>query len=135
MATGTIYTPTTLDLDPSRVQGNGQGVSATVAAGVGTTTNLDLSLSDDCIITGLELIVQNATMGDSIALQVLAGASVVGNPLPGPWYVPATGDSNFDFVIPQKIVGGLKLRAIYTNSSLLGTPFVAINYKLWKVLT
>lgn len=132
MASNTTYNPDVFPLEQSKLQGNGQGVFASCAAN--TTTNLDISLADDSIITGLELITAGATPGDYIELKVLAGANIVGIPVPGPWYVQADGALDFRLEFPMKLVTGLTLRAIYHATVILVTPRVAINYKLWKVL-
>lgn len=132
MASGTVYIPQVYPLDASKVSGFGQGASAT--CGANTTTNIDLLITDDCIITGLELIISGASKGDYVALSVLVSGVAVATPIPGPWYLPQNGDNIFDLSIPIKLVSGMTLRAAVTTTVVLVTPFVAINYKLWKVL-
>lgn len=135
MATGTYFKPTRLiDMENTSLEGAGQGVSAVCGPGIGTTTNLDITLTDDVIATGLVLVVAGASLGDYVTMQVLLNGTVVKTPLPGPWYLPQTNTLNFDFVMPIKIIAGLTLRIIYTNTGLLVTPYLAVNYKLWKVL-
>lgn len=132
---GSTYIPGAYPLDASKVIGAGQGVSATAAAN--TTTSIDLDITDDTVITGLEEIVMGATSGDYVVLSVVLTANksiTLATPVPGPWYLSNNADIDFHMEIPIKIQAGWTLRITYHNTSLLGTPFVAINYKLWKVL-
>lgn len=133
MATNTVYIPIGLELDPSKVEGYGQGVFD-IGCAANSTTNLDLTLTDDVIITGLELITYGASIGDYVVMQILAGAVVVKTPLPGPWYVSSNADQSFSLAFPMKIVAGLTIRVVVHTTVLLVTPGVAVNYKLWKVL-
>lgn len=130
-ASGTTYNPTTFEFDANQILGYGQGVSATCAAL--STTNIDLTLSDDVIMTGAVLVVGGASLGDYFDLQVLAGGSVVATPIQN-WYLPTSGEIDYQLVAPKKIVTGLKLRVVVHTTALLVTPFMAVNYKLWKVL-
>lgn len=134
-ATNTIYNPQSYPLDGSKVQAAGQGVAATCAAN--TTTNLDIDLTDDMLVTGAEIVITGASIGDYIQLQVVQTANksiVLATPLPGPWYVQQTGDTDFRFEFPVKATAGMTLRVIYHATVILITPTMAANFKLWKVL-
>lgn len=133
MATNTVYLPASYPIDASKVQGYAKGL--TQVCGANTTTNIDLTFTDDAIITGAQIITSGMSLGDYLALSVLSGGTTVLNPVPGPWYLPVTNVSDFDFVMPVKILAGLTLRVSVTTTVLLNTPFVAVNYKLWKVLS
>lgn len=131
MSSNTIYIPTGVELDPSKVQGAGQGVSA--VCGAQTTTNIDLALSDDMILTGLHLLSFGSSSGDYIGLSVLVSGVTVAAPVTT-WYLAQNSDNDFLLNIPIKLIAGMTLRAIVTTTGLLTTPRVAINYKLWKIL-
>lgn len=131
-ATGTLYAPDRfVDLQSSMLQGFGQGVHANCAAL--TTTNIDLTLTDDVLITGLVLLTNGGTFGDYIDLQVMAGASVVASPV-STWYIPMSDSMDFNMVFPIKVVAGLKLRIVCHSTNLLIAPSISVNYKLWKIL-
>lgn len=127
----TTYDPATFSFDSDKISGYGQGVSATCTAN--TTTNIDLTLNDDVIMTGAVLIVSGATLGDYIDLQVMSGSTVLATPI-STWYIPTSGVIDYQMVVPKKIVSGLKLRIICHATVVVVTPYVAVNYKLWKVL-
>lgn len=108
-----------------------------------TDTNFDLQVADDMFLRTLELITQNATMGDRVTVQVIDTNGVTGAP-PGTvvaqpvlnWNViPGTNDINYESVTPRKILGTMTIRAIYHNSSLiLNTVNIGINYNFLKIL-
>lgn len=133
MATNTIYNPQTLaELDSSKLQGYGQG--ATGACAALAATNIDLALTDDVLITGLQLVTIGASVGDYCIVQVLIGGVVVATPIPGPWYVQANGAMDFNLVFPVKAIAGATLRVVYHATVILIVPTMSVNYKLWKIL-
>ena len=140
MPSNTTYNPVrTTDFEKTKLNFNGQGVTSTINAG--TTTNIDYLLADDCLITGLELIVNNGNYGDFANIQVIDTTGFTGYPagtvleqIGTNWYLSPSTDTQFDIAYPAKIIAGLTLRIIYTSTLLVGTTFVAINYKLHKVL-
>ncbi len=136
MATNTLYIPSGYPLDASKVIGAGMGVFAVCTALA--TTNLDLDITDDMILTGVEIITSGSSMGDYGVLQVVATANksvVVATPVPGPWYVSQNEDTVLELAMPMKIVAGLTLRVVYHATVLNVTPQAAANFKLWKVLS
>lgn len=135
MATNTIYNPPSFPLDSSKVRGYGQGARA-VCAALGST-NIDLDITSDCIITGLVFTTIGASDGDSAVLKIVTTANktvVVATPLPGPWYLTPSDSQDFRLEFPMKIVSGLTLRCVISTTVLLVTPTVAVNYKLWECL-
>lgn len=139
MPSGTTFNPLHNDeFNKNALKFDAQGVSTNPTAG--TSTNLDLMMTDDCLLNGIELIISGATLGDYVALQVVdttgAFSGVAGTIMIQPatnWYVSQTSDTQFDIVYPAKIYAGLTLRAVYTSTGLT-SPFLAVNYKLHKVL-
>lgn len=129
--TGSTYDPSTFEFETSKIVGDAQGVAA-VCVALGTT-NIDLTLTDDEIMTGAILVVSGASLGDYLDLQVMAGPTVVATPIRN-WYLPNDGSVDFQMVVPKKILAGLKLRVVVHTTVLLVTPYVAVNFKLWKTL-
>lgn len=139
MASGTTFNPNkTADFERTKLTFNAQGVSATATAG--TTTNIDLTMTDDCLLTGAWLVTHNGAYGDNINFQIVDGAGAFTG-IPGTvilqaitnWSTPPTTDVQVDMVYPAKIYTGLTLRIVYTSTGE-SDAFVAINYKLHKVL-
>lgn len=108
-----------------------------------TSTNIDLVLTDDIFIRGIEFLASGALFGDTVSLQVIDTAGVTGAP---PGTVIATVVSAFNVatdqqkflayeaVAPKKALATMTIRAIYTSNSLLVPVNVAINYILLKPL-
>jgi hypothetical protein len=138
MPSGTLYAPTrTADFESTKLNANAQHAKATVTAG--QSANIDLTVADDHLATGAWLVVVGGTAGDTVLLQVvdISGAFCgVPNTVLKTfvnWAVAPETSQQFEFNYPAKIYAGLTLRVVYTSTG--GTnPFVAINYKLHKVL-
>jgi hypothetical protein len=136
---GSNYNPIHIDdFDKSKLTFDAQGVSATMTAG--GAGNLDYTLTDDCLITGVELIVNNGNYGDTVSFQVIDPTGFTGYPAGSVldqfatnWNVAPIADTQFDIIYPAKIIAGLALRLVYTSTGT-NNPFVAINYKLHKCL-
>lgn len=139
MASGTTFNPNkTSDFERAKLTFNAHGVSTTITAG--TTTNIDLSMTDDCLLTGAGLITNNGNYGDTINFQIVDGTGGFTG-TPGTimlqaitnWFTVPTTDVQLDMVYPAKVYTGLILRIIYTSTGS-SDVFVAINFKLHKVL-
>jgi hypothetical protein len=114
-----------------------KGASGVAVAG--QTTNLDLTLSDDVLMTGGVFLAQNAAQGDKVDFQVLApdgqGGYVVVAQFITDWYLDPTvvqqpiPRSSY----PAKLVAGLILRVIY-HSVGENNVWMAVNYDREKVL-
>lgn len=136
---GSTYNPRCEnDFDKTKLAFDAQGVSITCAAGV--TTDLDYTLADDCLLTGLELIVNSGNYGDSVNFQVVDTTGFTGYPagtvldqFATNWNIAPVSDTQFDVIYPAKIIAGLTLRVVYTSTGS-SAVFVAINYKLHKCL-
>jgi hypothetical protein len=139
MPSNTTYNPPNImSFVKSALNFDAQGVKTTAVAG--GATNLDYTLVDDCLMTGMELIVNNGNYGDTMALQVIdttgAFTGVPGAVLmqvASNWNITPTCDMQFDLSYPAKILTGMTLRAIYTSTGS-NNVFLAINYKLHKCL-
>lgn len=110
-----------------------KGVAATCTAG--TSTNIDLTLADDTLVSGGGLIVIGAAQGDTIDFQVVHPTYGVLATYIDDWYInPEVAQQVIpEVTYPAKLVTGLKLRAVY--NSVGGTDvWVAINYDKEKVL-
>lgn len=139
MPSSTTYNPPNVNaFVKSALSFNAHGVKMTATAG--TTSNLDYTLTDDCLLTGLEMITNDGNYGDTAVMQVLDGTGaitgVVGTVLQQVatnWNLAPSADTQFDLTYPAKILTGMVLRIIYTSTGS-NNPFVAVNYKLHKCL-
>ena len=126
-------------------------------ADAGTSTNIDLKLTDDHLITGIQLIVENANFGDTVTMQVVDNDGVLPT-VYGPywtaeqpvlypnypvlrqfatnWGLSSDVQVKFDEgqLYPAKIIAGLYIRIIYTSTGTSNVNVIA-NYRLHMVLT
>lgn len=100
------------------------------------TTNIDFDITDDELLTGATVHVQNSTFGDYIDIQVVHPIAGVVGQFVTSFYVNSDVQKQIDFEnkYPAKIVSGLKLRIVYHSTGLVLDPKVAVNYVLHKVL-
>lgn len=139
MPSNTTYNPpNVLSFVKTALQFDAQGVNSTITAG--TTSNIDYLLVDDCLLTGLELIVNNGNYGDTVSLQIIdttglftGHAGYVLEQAASNWNVSPTSDTQFDLVYPAKILTGMTIRVAYTSTGSTN-PFIAVNYKLHKCM-
>lgn len=140
--TGTVYNPTSVDaFDKTKLNYNGLKVSASVAAGA--TTDVNLALTDDHLLTGAQLILTGACDLDEVQFKIVDSSSSI--PVPArvafpnypilnqfiDWYA-----SNFskDLPYPAKITAGLTLRVTYKNTCVSTAVTVKVNYFLHKII-
>lgn len=141
MPSNTTYKPVRVDdFESSKLNYDAYGMSTTVS--LGQSGHLDLTLSDDCLLTGAWFITNGGTFGDVVNFQVVdtSGAftgtpGTVLNQFVTNWYVPPSVDAQFEIAYPAKVYAGLTLRLVYTSVGfgIVGV-FVAVNYSLHKVL-
>ena len=145
MPSNTAYNPThTNDFEKSKLAFDGQGVNVTVTAG--QTANLDYTLTDDCLLTGVEVIIGNGNYGDTGNLQIVDSGGLIPPPYQAAypnypvldqfgtnWNFAPTTDETFQIVYPAKIVTGMTIRLVYTSTGT-NNVFVGINYMLHKCL-
>jgi len=135
MATNTEYNPRNQwEYDKNYIQLNLTGVSTNFSAN--TTTNLDLELTDDCLLTGGTVGVEGGVFGDTLSIQVVHPIAGVVAQFITDWHVLSDVQKQMDLtnVYPAKIPAGLKLRLVYTSTNLTTGGKVAVNYILHKVL-
>lgn len=139
MSSGTTFNPNkTIDFERTKLTFNAQGASTTVPAG--TTQSIDLTMTDDCLLTGAWLVTNGGNYGDKINFQIVDSTGAFSG-TPGTvllqgvtnWFTMPTTDVHLDMVYPAKIYTGLTLRLIYVSTGS-SEVFIAINYKLHKVL-
>jgi hypothetical protein len=139
MPSGTTFNPVSVsDFDKTKLNFDAQGVQASVTAG--STQNIDYVLTDDCLMTGAWFLTNNSNYADSVAFQVIdtngtysGTPGTVLNQFITNWFLVPSVNTQFDMVYPAKIYAGLTLRVVYTSTGT-SNPWVAVNYKLHKVL-
>lgn len=141
MALNTSYDPRNiLDFEKSKLNKSADAIFQVVDKG--TTTNIDMILTDDSLLAGGSvLLAKNVKWGDYVSFEVSGVHPTLGQittEFIKKWYLnpdkieQILPTSNY----PAKIAAGFTLRAKYysvaTESDL--NPEVAINYNLEKVL-
>lgn len=141
MPSNTTYNPQNKnDFEKSKLNKDAQGTDTSIT--LSGVTNIDLTLTDDELLTGAALLVTGAHEGDNVDFQVLApGGTVVVQFVTG-WRLDPTETKqlipNSDF--PAKIPAGFTLRVVYHagGPAVLGVlntaVWLAINYDMQKVL-
>jgi hypothetical protein len=120
-------------------------------------TNIDLKLNDDSYLTGVRVLVKNASWGDTCDMQVVdvdgilkgvaipgmggvtydqvPGYPVLAQYVTGYWMSDAdTRQGDLDSPYPAKISAGLYLRAVYRAVASMNSTKAAFNYVLHKAL-
>lgn len=139
MPSNTTYAPVRLDdLENDKLSLSAQGVCMTVTAG--TTQQIDCTLANDVIITGITIIVNGGNNSDYAGLQVIdttgafsGTAGTVLKTLVTNWYMPPNGVIIYTMPFPAKILATMALRALYTSTGSTAV-FVAANYSTHTVL-
>lgn len=140
MPSNTLFKPLNINAFTSDVL-NYASVGTSANCTANSTTSIDFAITDDMLITGLQLLTNGGTYGDYASLQVIDPNNILGmganaillQPVTS-WFLPPTASMQFDVVYPAKIYAGLTLRILYTSTAIIGSVFVAVNYKLHKVL-
>lgn len=116
----------------SKLNKDGIGISGIAVAG--QTTNLDITISDDYLITGGVLLVDGAVQGDNVDFQILYGQTVIAQYITN-WFInyknirQETPSTNY----PAKLTAGLTLRLVYKSTGD-SDVWIAINYDREKVM-
>ena len=122
------YNPMNIsDLEKGKLNFNGQKIQGTCVAG--GSVNVDLTLTDDHLMTGASLQLSGNNPGDSIQFQIVHPVAGVLNQFID-WYAKEF-DKEMNY--PAKIPAGLILRLVY-NSTGASNVDIFINYSLHKVL-
>ena len=107
-----------------------------------TTKSIDYLISQDRYVNGGKLIISNMGNDDKISFQVVDkdnvlgyGANVVLDEFIKDFYLPLNESLNVQLDYPAKIITGLYLRLIYTNTNLVNDATVKCNlYLHWKAV-
>lgn len=140
MLNSTLIIRTIEQFAANNVNCNIQGTIGTAIAG--TTTNIDIKLTDDHFITGGNLRTNQATFGDYCTFQVIDidnilgyGTNIVLGQYCTNWYMCSDKQEQLDETIPYpaKLKAGLYLRLKYTSTGT-SDVIVAVSYRLHKAL-
>lgn len=134
MPSNTTYAPKSQDEFNSGCL-NYAATGSTASISPNATTNIDLLLADDMVVTGIELVVTAPQAGDYMSMHVIHPTYGEVNQFGFNWYV-GTESFRKDYQVryPAKIYAGMTLRAKYVSASATAPTFVAVNYFLHKVL-
>lgn len=135
MPSNTLYNPeNTADFVKSKLNFNGQSIYSTVEAN--ENKNIDLTMTDDHLLTGGVLIVKEAKITDKVCLQIIHPNGTVLNEFVKDYRLAEDQQVQFklDLNYPAKIITGLIIRCYYIASSDPGQRTVALNLLLHKVL-
>ncbi len=139
--TGSTFAPTIWrDIDNTKAQPNSMGFKGTCAAN--STQSTDFLISDDSIVRGLEFLASGVLFGDKVSIYIVdkdgvyfPANTVLSNPVKDFNCVSdLQTQSNYESIVPQKILGGLYFRVTYTNTNLLTSVSFGVNLILLKVL-
>jgi len=131
---GSTFNPISIkDFEKSKLSTANTGIIGTALAG--QNTNVDFTLTDDCLMTGLQVLAKGSIFGDKITLQVVHPVAGVMSEFGTNINVPEVDEKKIDekTEYPAKIPAGLIIRLIYTSTGATDV-YVAVNYRLHKVL-
>jgi hypothetical protein len=139
MASNTLFTPSSIN-EFVNVGVHFDGLYATGTVTAGQTSNIDLKMNDDMLLTGGLLLAKGGVFGDTVAAQVVdvdnilgLGAGAVLNQFVS-WILPDSPVSmQLEVPYPSKIIAGLYLRLAYTSIGATNVQ-VGVNYMTHKVL-
>lgn len=135
MATNTIFNPKTLiEFSKDHLEFSGQSIY--LDCDVSEEQTQDLALTDDYLITGGDLLVENGLIEDQIYLQVVHPVAGVIKEFISGFRIAADTikQLNLQLPYPAKIPGGLSLRCKYVASSTGSSRKIAVNFYLHRVL-
>src|SRR5574343_943736 len=103
------------DYQKSKLNKDAKGASTTITAG--QTATLDLTLTDDSLITGGNLICVGQAQGDYCHLQVTMGETVLSQYVTD-WFIDPNSSSQKTPIVyyPAKLPAGLTLRLVYVST-------------------
>lgn len=136
----TDYNPqNSADYQKDKLQANHKGTISTVPHG--TSANIDVTMTEVCLLTGIELRCKNHTFGDYVNGQIVViGAGPGGTDLlllqfATTWYLSDDPQDqvNENSIYPAKLSSGMTIRMVYTSTGSNDVTAI-VNYKLQKVL-
>ena len=120
---GSAYCPQRWnDIEAGKVETQTIGTQATITAS--TVQNVDIILADDAYVRVIELRAKNHVFGDSVTAKIVdidgvyfpAGTVIKTPILNYGLSEDRQQQANYEAVVPQKIPGGVYLRATYTST-------------------
>jgi hypothetical protein len=120
------------NFDADTVESRGQGVSGSAPAG--QTTNIDLTLADFRLFTGLAFQAHNAQIGDVAHLEVVHPTAGTLLRFYDSWQVnpEQACQGIFQYPYTARLVAGLILRVVYVATNEGVARHVAANYFLHR---
>ena len=139
MPSNTNHKPTSIaDFNANNLNFAGKGASGscTVTSSSNPVASIDMTLTDDCLITGGILMVKNGYFTDKLSMQVVHPTLGVVSEYVTDFRVVEDSQRQFELNInyPAKIPAGMILRIKYTPSTDVGVRYISVNYMLHKVL-
>lgn len=132
---GSIYDPVkTADFEKTKINFSGQSISLTCEENA--TSEGDLELADDYLMTGGMLLVKGGGFSDRVYVQIVHPTYGVVNEFISGYRICEDMIKQFDISLnyPAKLPAGLKIRCKYVAGDAVGTRDVAVNLYLHKVL-
>jgi hypothetical protein len=136
MPQNTTYNPLkTADIEKDKVQFDGKAIKG--ACSENQTIEIDLVMSDDCLMTGGVFSVKNGKYDDKVTLQVVHPVYGVVSQFVTDYGIVEDEQTQFNLEIsyPAKIWTGLKIRCKYVACSVEGERKFNLNLLLHKVLS
>ena len=128
------YNPQNIsDFEKSKLLFDGKSVQGTAVAN--DTKTIDITLSDDYLLTGGMLLVKGAKFFDSATLQIVHPNFGVVNQFVTEYFMKEDSQEQFNLAIgyPAKLAAGLSVRLVYKATADAGVRSIALNYQLHKV--
>jgi hypothetical protein len=135
MATNTNFNPKTMaEFTKDHLEFYGQSIF--LEAIIGATTEQDLLVADDMLLTGGELLVEDGNMGDLIYLQVYHPTFGVVKEFVSGYHVAPDSirQTVLNIQYPSKLFAGLSIRCKYVAANSGVVRRVAVNLFLHKIL-
>lgn len=120
------------NFDSDSAESRGKGIMCTVPAG--QTTNVDMTLSQYRLFSGLAFHVHNAEFGDTVHLEVCQPNGVPIQRFFDSWVVdPAISSQGvFQYPYTARLVAGLILRVVYNATAVGSDRGIGVNYFLHR---
>lgn len=135
MATNTTYNPQRKsEFVKDNLQFSGQAIYFECWQNSNTFT--DLELTDDYLLTGGRLIVQNGNIGDKVYFQIVHPVAGVVNEFVSGYRMSSDTSLQLDLDLdyPAKLPAGLFIRCRYVSNGEIAQRKIALNLYLHKVL-
>ena len=142
MPDNTTFSPVSImEFESTKLQLDAQG--SCLQCNINTSTNLDLKMLHDYLVTGIYFKSTGSSFGDSVTMSIVdvdniigLGAGVVLRTFGTNWCMtPGENNILLQAQYPAKVLAGLYIRVVYNSVATTGDgPFVVSNYILHKIL-